>query len=76
MSRTIRNRTTAYDNISVGNATGAERIKGTLSSEVYGGGTNLAVGTSWHSTDPAENLVAGTVTPLIENIDLSSGGTT
>lgn len=78
MSRTIRNRKTAYDNIAVGGASGLERLiaGAAATSEEYGGGTNLAVGTSWHTTDPGENIAVGSATPLNENVDLTSGGTT
>ncbi len=72
VSRLLRNRTVAYDNIAKGSATGQERTKGNLTSEVYGAGTNLGVGTSWHTTDPAENMVPGTLTPAGENVDTTS----
>lgn len=79
MSRQVRNRRDAYDNIAVGSAiTARERvIAGSLApARVYGGGTNVAVGSSWHTTDPGENIQPGVVTPTADNIDLSSDGTT
>lgn len=54
MARTLRARRTAYDNISAGNATGAERtIAGDTVSkiELHGGGfaTSTSTGDEWHT---------------------------
>lgn len=88
MSFTLRGRTVAYDNISVGNATGRERTTGqTPSTEAHGGGfgsstdpagatsgasakafSNLAVGSTNNTTDPYDNIKAGTVTLAGENV--------
>lgn len=73
MSRYVRNRREAYDNIAVGSATGHERLKGTLSSELYSQ-SNLAVGSAFSTTDPHENLlaVASGSTKDNENVDTTS----
>ena len=58
MAVTLRERTVAYDNIAVGEATGTERtIAGDAPpTEAYGGTDNLAVGET--SRDP-DNIQAG-----------------
>ncbi len=75
MARTIRNRRDAYDNLAVGSASGMERLiaGAAATSEIYGGGTRPKVGSSWHTTDPGENIQPGVVTPRGENVDTTSG---
>ena len=79
MSRTVRNRKEAFDNPGVGQAiTSRERtIAGALPPSFnYGGLDRLAVGSSFHTTDPGENIAVGSVAPLAENVDTTSLGTT
>lgn len=73
MSRYLRNRKTNYDNVAVASAAGVERLKGSLSSEVYSK-DNIAVGTAFSTTDPHENLlgVASGLTKDGENVDSTS----
>jgi hypothetical protein len=80
MSFTLRGRTVAFDNPSVGNASGRERTTGfTPTTELVGGGTgtgstdsiysNPKAGSKYNTTDPAENyVVAGTATFPIEDV--------
>ena len=75
MSRTLRGRLVAYDNISSGNATGAERtIAGDTVSpvEIHGGGfqTSTSTGDVWHSNVNAGASVTDQVSPgkVPENI--------
>lgn len=73
MSRYLRNRKTNYDNIAVGSATGVERLKGSLTTEIYSR-DNVASGSAFSTTDPHENL-GGTDSKDGENVDTTSGST-
>lgn len=63
MAWNLREERVAYDNISVGNATGQERtINGSAPpAETYGGGDNLAIGDT--SRDP-DNISVGEATAV------------
>jgi hypothetical protein len=68
MSRTLRGRRVAYDNIAAGSATGAERtISGDSVSpvEIHGGGfqTSTSTGDVWHSNVEAGSSVTDQVSP-------------
>jgi len=57
MSRTIRGRRVAFDNIAVGSATGAERTKGTNTTEVLAYETFTAGTNAVRTTDALDHLL-------------------
>ena len=71
MAVTLRERRTAYDNISVGNATGSERtIAGAArETQTWGQGENIQVG-----TDYGEELIIEKATALLEGENVAVGG--
>lgn len=60
MSYTIRGRRVAYDNIAVGAATGQERTKGTLTSEVLALENFVAGSAAVRTTDALDHLITVT----------------
>lgn len=70
MSVTLRGRTTAYDNIAAGSATGTERtIKASAPpTQKVGGKDNIAVGQAFATANIEDNYVQGTATLAGENL--------
>lgn len=70
MATTIRARRAAYDNISVGNATGTERTtrSGAVAAEKVGGLDNIAVGQAFPTSVIADNQQVAVVTMAGEKV--------
>lgn len=70
MSRVLRGRTTGYDNISAGNASGTERTTraGAVAAEKVGGLDNVAVGQAFPTANIADNQQVGVVTMAGEKV--------
>ena len=68
MSVALRGRTVSYDNISAGNASGTERtVAGDIPpAQKVGGLDNPKVGSAFPTANIADNIVAGTITPVSE----------